>query len=163
MTPGPILGSKLTPGTLLRDYFQEPLVRLSCFMVHTSAPPVALIWLHLQKWSYFRLKRSETAPPCLMELFWLHGWSRFGLQKVRNGVTGGTKMVPLGKGELESGIVFQNSSRVEPFWLHFFFSVEQIGVFNFSSCFQLNSLFWQRRVRFINEIEFVINAAPAKQ
>ena len=29
MTPGPMLGSKLTPGTILRDYFQEPLVRLT--------------------------------------------------------------------------------------------------------------------------------------
>ena len=28
MTPEPVLGSKLTPGTLLRDYFMEPLVRL---------------------------------------------------------------------------------------------------------------------------------------
>ncbi len=29
------------------------------------------------------------------------------------------KMAPL----LKSGAVFQNGSRVEPFWLHFFFSV----------------------------------------
>ncbi len=28
MTTGPVLGSKLTPGTLLHDYFKEPLVRL---------------------------------------------------------------------------------------------------------------------------------------
>ncbi len=29
MTPGPMLGSKLTPGTLLRDYCHEPLPRLN--------------------------------------------------------------------------------------------------------------------------------------
>ncbi len=29
MTPGHMLGSKLTPGTLLHDYFKEPLVRLN--------------------------------------------------------------------------------------------------------------------------------------
>ena len=28
MAPGPMLRSKLTPGTLLRDYFKEPLVKL---------------------------------------------------------------------------------------------------------------------------------------
>ncbi len=28
MTPGAMLGSRLTPGTLLRDYFKEPLPRL---------------------------------------------------------------------------------------------------------------------------------------
>ena len=27
-TPGPLLGSNLTQGTLLHDYFKEPLVRL---------------------------------------------------------------------------------------------------------------------------------------
>ena len=29
MIPGSMLGSKLTLGTILRDYFQEPLLRLS--------------------------------------------------------------------------------------------------------------------------------------
>ena len=28
MTLGPVLGSKLTPGTVLSDYLKEPLVRL---------------------------------------------------------------------------------------------------------------------------------------
>ena len=49
----------------------------------------------------FALKMSETASPWLMEPFWLQGWSRFGLHKVRNGATGGTTMVPLGKRELK--------------------------------------------------------------
>ncbi len=48
----------------------------SRFMVRNSAPPLALFWCHLQ--SCFCLKkRSETAPPWLMEPFWLQEWSRF--------------------------------------------------------------------------------------
>ena len=61
MTPGPMLGSKLTPGTLLRDYFQEPLPRLNLYyyksiLVNNSEGPViakttiSREQLHLGQW-----------------------------------------------------------------------------------------------------------------
>ncbi len=66
------------------------------------------------------------APSWLVEPFWFQGWSRFGLQKVRNGAKGGTKMVPLGKGELkqchlkEGGAKTAPLIRMEPFRTFFF-------------------------------------------
>ncbi len=47
MTPGPVLGSKLTPGTLLRDYFQEPLVRLNTKQIAWIPKPSQLQHIRL--------------------------------------------------------------------------------------------------------------------
>ncbi len=65
-------------------------------MVRNSAPPLALFWCHLQRWSCFCLKK-----------------------KVRNMIIKGNN-----GSTVQGGTVFQNGSRVEPFWLHFFSQCE---------------------------------------
>ncbi len=50
MTPGQMLGSKLTPGTLLRDYFKEPLVRLIIRYPHKSHSTLIKLWIIDHVW-----------------------------------------------------------------------------------------------------------------
>ncbi len=58
----------------------------------------------------------NSAPPVALFLCHFQRLSCFRLKKGPNGST------------LESGTVFQNSSRVEPLWLHFFFSVSGMDI-----------------------------------
>ncbi len=83
-------------------------------MVRNSAL-LATILEPLSKMELFSSKkRSETAPPWLMDRLRFQGWSCFGLHKVINCATGGTKMVQLGKGELEQCHLQKGGAKMDP-------------------------------------------------
>ena len=97
---GKALSASLLRVNIQNDQNKRHVLFVKAYRNHINLY-VALFWHHIQRWSCFRLKKVQNSPTLLYGANLPSGGSHIGWRKVWNCAMGGTKMVPLGKGELK--------------------------------------------------------------